>query len=213
MTTPDTAGERRVEAFADLAAHVRGLPARLGAVRLVAVDGPSAAGKTRFAARLAAQLGGAPIVHTDDLLDGWDDQFTFWERLQDRVLVPLRRGQPASYQRYLWHRKRFGGVPRVVAPGPVIVLEGVTAARAEIRPELTLAAYVTAPAAVRLARSLERDGEALRPYLDRWRAGEDRHFAADRTAAAAGLLVDGAPRIAHDPESHYVRLVRNADRA
>ena len=52
--------------FAGLAAYVLGLPARLGDVRLVAVDGPSGAGKTRFALRLAKRLD-APLVHTDDL--------------------------------------------------------------------------------------------------------------------------------------------------
>ena len=48
-------------------------------------------------------------MHTDDLLDGWDDQLTFWDRLEEQVLEPLRHGRPGRYQRYLWHRRRFGG--------------------------------------------------------------------------------------------------------
>ena len=31
-------------------------------------------------------------AHTDDLLAGWEDQFTFWPRLEEWVLVPLRAG-------------------------------------------------------------------------------------------------------------------------
>ena len=134
-------------------------------------------------------------MHTDDLLDGWDDQFTFWDRLEAQVLAPLRHGRPGSYRRYLWHRGAFGGAPVTVTPSGVVVLEGVSAARRAIRPELSLAVFVTAPADRRLRRALARDGGdgvAFRAYLERWRAREDRHFAADDTAAHADLIVDGA---------------------
>jgi uridine kinase len=179
--------------FARLGAYVRMLEPRLGDVRLIAIDGPSGAGKTRFALRLAKQID-APVVHTDDLLDGWDDQFTFWTRLEKLVLGPLRRGETASYRRYQWHLGRFGGDPVTVEPAPVVLLEGVSAARREIRPELTYSVFVTAPADLRLARALARDGDdslAFRAYLERWRAAEDRHFAEDGTEAAADLIVDG----------------------
>jgi uridine kinase len=193
------------ESFANLAAYVEKLPPRLGDVRLVAVDGPSGAGKTQFAGRLAGELG-APVVHTDDLLDGWDDQFTFWDRLEDQVLEPLRHGRTAAYRRYLWHRHEFGGAPVLVDPAPVVLLEGVSSARRRIRPELSLAVFVTAPPDLRLSRALARDGDdsvAFRAYLERWRAGEDRHFAEDETAAHADLIVDGSGGVGHDrPEPH-----------
>ena len=205
------------ESFAALAERIRHLPARLGPVRLVAVDGPSASGKTSFAARLA-RAAGARTVHTDDLLDGWDDQFTFWGRLEEQVLAPLRQGQPARYRRYLWHRRRFGGVEVTVAPEGIVVLEGVSAARAAIRPEATLTVFVTAAAGLRWERAVARHVEtpraeapdriAVRAYLERLRAAEDRHFAADRAAALVDLLVDGSPAELHDPDDRYVRLTR-----
>ncbi len=233
-----------VQTFADLAALVRSRPPRLGPVRLVAVDGPSGAGKTRFAARLAAALEAAPrgaavvqaapldaservsVVHTDDLLDGWDDQFSFWERLEEQVLAPLRAARPARYQRYLWHRRSFGGAPVTVSPTGVVIVEGVSAARAVIRPELTLSVFVSAPAALRWRRAMERhvespgaeaaDRVALRAYLERWRAAEDRHFIEDSTAEAVDVLVDGAaqpvvdvPEAVPDPADRYVRLTGN----
>jgi uridine kinase len=215
-------GRATAESFAELAGRVRALPPRLGPVRLVAVDGPSGAGKTVFASRLAAAAGGAPVVHTDDLLNGWDDQFTFWARLDEQVLRPLRAGDPGRYQRYLWHRRRFGGAPVVVPPAAIVVLEGVSAARAVIRPELSLSVFVTAPAELRLRRAVLRhvdtpgaaaaDRVALRSYLERWRAAEDRHFAADRTAEHAGLLVDGAPGATDDGTGRYVRVRRDNER-
>ncbi len=195
------------ESFADLAAAIARMPPRLGRVRLVAVDGPSGAGKSWFAARLGRALA-APVVHTDDLLDGWDDQFTFWHRLEEKVLDPLRHGRPATYRRYLWHRGEFGGRPVTVRPAEAVVVEGVSSARRAIRPELSLAVFVTAPADLRLRRALARDGGdgvAFRAYLERWRAREDRHFAEDATAAHAGLLVDGS---AEGRDGQYERIWR-----
>lgn len=202
-----------MESWAELAADVRRRPARFGGRRLVAIDGPSGSGKTQFAGRLSAALGGAPVVHTDHLLDGWDDQLTFWCRLEELALGPLRRGETARYRRYRWHRRDFGGAPVTVAPADVVLLEGVTAARAVIRPELTLAVFVTAPGGLRLQRALERDGAHLLPYLQRWRAVEAGHFAADRTVAHADLVVDGAPPAGHDADSGYVRWMGTDERA
>jgi uridine kinase len=185
---------RPEQTYAALAAHILGRPPRLGPVRLVAVDGASGGGKTSFATRLGKELD-APVVHTDDLLDGWDDQFTFWPRLERLVLGPLRRGETVAYRRYQWHRGTFGGDLVSVEPAPVVLLEGVSAARREIRPELSVAVFVSAPADLRWARVVDRDGDdtlAYRAYLERWRAAEERHFAEDGTADAADLLVDGA---------------------
>jgi uridine kinase len=182
------------ETFAGLAALIRSRPALLGPVRLVAIDGPSGAGKTWFAGRLAAALD-APVVHTDHLLDGWDDQFTFWARLEEKVLTPLRHGRTAVYRPYLWDVQRFDGAPIRIEPADVVLMEGVSSARRVIRPELSFAVFVTAPPDLRWSRTLARDGRddlAFRAYVERWRAAEDRHFAGDATAAQADLVVDGA---------------------
>jgi uridine kinase len=186
--------------FAQLAAYVRKLEPRLGDVRLIAVDGPSGAGKTRFALRLAKELD-APVVHTDDLLDGWEDQFTFWERLEMCVLGPLRRGETAFYRRYRWDLGAFGPDLVRLDPAPVVIVEGVSSARKGISPELSLIVFVDAPADLRFSRAMARDGDdslAFRAYLERWRSAEDRHFAADRTRERADLVVDGSAETADD---------------
>lgn len=208
-----------VETYADLARRILDRPARLGHSRLVAIDGPSGAGKTVFANRLAAAVAGLldglldashagvpPVVHTDDLLDGWADQLTFWPRLDRCVLEPLRSGRPGRYRRYSWVRHEFTPRETPVEPAPVVIVEGVSTARADIRPELSFAVFLTAGSSLRRARTLARDGAALAPYLDEWRRGEEAHFAADATAEHVDIVVDGAPSVPHDPAVEYIRL-------
>jgi hypothetical protein len=205
-------GERDtgVERYADLSRTVIGAMPGLGPVRMVAVDGPAGSGKTTFSGRFAAALraAGAAVaeIHTDDLLEGWTDMVSFWPRLNEWILDPLSRGEPGRYHRYDWVRNRFEERWLDVPVPEVLVVEGVTSARAAIRPRLALAVFVTAGSDLRLARGIERDGEALREPWERWMVAEDRHFAEDATPANVHLVVDGAPSVAHDPEREYVRL-------
>jgi uridine kinase len=198
-----------VERFADLAAEVERRPARLGRVRLVAVDGTSGSGKTTFASRLAAALERrgyrVETVRTDDLLDGWADQFTFWPRLEHGVLEPLARGEPGRYQIYDWIGKRFGGTMYVPVPD-VLIVEGATSARAEAQPWLSLSVLLVADRDLRLQRALARDGPDIEVPLRRWMAAEDDYFATADTAGRVDRLVDGVARVGHDPEEEYVRL-------
>ena len=197
------------ETFATLATRIQARAPRLGAVRLVAVDGGAGSGKSTFAERLGSALGrDAPdvqVVHTDDLLEGWADIVSFWPRLDAWILAPLRAGLPGRYRRYDWHRgdlAEWHDVPVV----DTLVLEGVTSARAAVRPSLSYAIWVEADSSTRLARGVARDGERLRPQWLEWMAAEAEHFGVDGTAGAADLVVDGNPSIAHDPATSYVRL-------
>jgi uridine kinase len=198
--------------YADLAAAVLGRPARLGGVRLVAVDGPSGGGKTTFAARLAGAVRAAgasvAVVNTDDLLDGWDDMLTFWPRLERWVLEPLRAGRPGAYRRYDWYAGAFGSGWQPVPVSDVLVLEGVTSARRVIRAELTFLVWVTAPREVRFGRSLARDGEHTRDALLAWTRAEDTHFAAEGTESAAEVVINGvATELLSDPDTEVLGVI------
>ena len=176
--------------YAWLAGEIRARPARLGPVRLVAVDGPAGSGKTTFAERLAGEVQ-APVVHVDDLLEGWEGLPSLWPRLEEWVLGPLRQGRDVAYRTYDWGAERFRD-EWVPLPVPeVLIVEGVGSARAAAVGDLTLAVYVTADRELRLTRGIERDGPALRGEWLRWMAAEQVHFAADRTRERADLVIDG----------------------
>jgi uridine kinase/glycosidase len=189
--------------YEDLGSEIHKRPARLGSVRLVAIDGPGGAGKSAFAKPLARALGGAPIVQTDDFAS-WEDPLGWWPRLEAGVLDPLSRGRIARYRAYDWATRK-PGPRRVIGPTDVLILEGVSSARAAVTDRLTYSIWVEAPADVRLRRGLERDGEAARPQWERWMAEEDAFYAKDPVRNRADVIVDGDPLLPHDPELELVR--------
>ena len=195
-----------ISRFTDLAEAIRRAPARCGSVRLVAIDGPGGAGKSMFAERLAGHLGGAPVIHTDDFAS-WDNPVCWCPRLEDEVLGQGERGEwPVRFRAYDWEARRLGDWRQIQA-NDVILLEGVSSSRRAVAKRLSLAVWVEAPRARRLARGLERDGDGMRAQWERWMVEEDAHFAADRARDRADVIVDGSPSVPHDPDVEFVRLL------
>lgn len=161
---------------------------RLGRTRLVLIDGPSGSGKTTLSLALAGSIP-AELVHTDDLLRGWDDQFTYWSRLEELVLDPIAAGNPGRYQPFDWDRMRSHQHRETVPVSEVLIVEGVGAAREAGRERASLSIFVDAPLEVREARSLARDGLQMQEHLRGWRRREELHFGADATAWCADVVI------------------------
>lgn len=192
-----------IETFAGLAARVLAAPARLGAVRLVCIDGPAGSGKTTFAGQLTDALGDdAGLVHLDDLYAGWTLTGAA-DRLTAGVLRPLAEGRTGSFSRYDWAADRFADEPVTVAVPRVLVVEGCGSSPRAVDRWTTLRVWVEAPAALRLTRGLARDGDDLAAHWRRWQETEARHFAAEDTRGRADVRVDGA---AAAPDGGFVVL-------
>lgn len=174
-----------------LAQRVQRVPARLGAVRLVCVDGPAGSGKTTLAARLASALGdAAELVHLEDLYAGWTLTGAV-ARLRAGVLRPLAEGRAGSYHRYDWATRRLAAEPASVPAPAVLIVEGCGSSPRSLDQWTTLRLWVEAPPGLRLARGLARDGADLEPEWRRWLITEAAEFAREDTRTRADLRVDG----------------------
>jgi hypothetical protein len=172
-----------------LAAAALASPPRCGSVRVVAVDGGAAAGKSTLAAGLARLLPGSFVLHTDDLLDGWAAQFDFWPLLREQVLEPLAAGQPASFRRFDWTVGRFTETVAVGVPDTLVV-EGVSAIQASAD-RLSLGIFLQVDRAERERRWRARDGP-LQPEWRRWLDREDEFFARYPPGPPSLLVTDQA---------------------
>lgn len=189
-------------AYSDLRAW---LTARAGRTVLVAVDGHGGSGKSAFAGRVAGHTGDVRVVHTDDFANLGITEGLDVERLRRQVIEPLRRGEPARYQRFDWPSRRLAEWHDLKAGG-VVIVEGVSSLRREFGQVWDLSVWVETPRDTCLRRGLERDGQAARHLWETWLAEEDRYIARDDPRVKADLVVDGAPSEAHDPAREFVVL-------
>lgn len=175
-----------------LARSLLAIPTR-GPTRLIAVDGAAGSGKSTFARELAAALGDVPVIPMDDFL-AWDDLTEYWPRFEREVLAPLSEGRSFRYQQRDWVNDRDGrglGGFREVPFSATTIFEGIGAGRREVAARLSYLVWVDAPADLRLARGVERDGEAARAQWQTFMPGEQAFHDREGTRTRADLVVDG----------------------
>jgi uridine kinase len=183
-------------AFADLGRHVAGLRRP----RLVSVDGAGGSGKSAFAARLMAaaqEYVTTAIVPVDDVYRPAEEQTPAYEglfdlsRLRTEVVEPYVAGRPIAYRPYDWENEELSLTARAVGHVHTLIIEGVLAISATAGCVEVLGVWVDVPAEVRLARGLERDGEAARDVWENdWMLRKDAYRREERPDSRAHLTVD-----------------------
>ncbi|WP_411277833.1 uridine kinase [Gaiella sp.] len=154
-------------------------------VVLVGIGGHGCAGKTTLAAMIPA----AQRVATDEFWTG--DGFDI-ERLAAEVVAPLSRGVAARFASYDWTTRTPRG-PRTVEPHGIVIIEGVCALHRTLRDAYAVRVWVDAPADVRLARAVARDGTAARAaWVEVWTPSEERYIERDQPVGCAHLVIHNA---------------------
>ena len=132
---------------------------------VVALGGPSGAGKTVFAEKLGNMLPGSALISMDCYNDGSkciDDNFDD-ERLTDydtllANLVDLRAGRPAEVPIYCYKQSRRIGFRTVGPPtSRVLLLEGIYALSGTLRPHVDLRIAITGGVHKDLIKRVLRD--------------------------------------------------------
>ena len=165
---------------------------RCGATKVVAIDGPSGAGKTEFAEALAARLPAAHLLHMDDLYPGWNGLEQAVADLHDQVLEPLARGERAAYRRWDWENDRYAEW-RDLPAASLLLVEGVGSGAGRGAALESVLIWLEAERSVRFRRGIERDGDSFRPHWQEWAALEDALFTGDATRGRADLVIDTTP--------------------
>lgn len=150
---------------------------RVGTTRLITIDGPAGSGKTTLAADLSKLLNDAPIVHLDDLYEGWyqDLHSDLAVRIEDQILSPIRAGFPARYQRFDWVANRFVEWLDVPAHN-FLILEGVGSGHALIRSASSVVVWIESDSVVGRQRVISRDGDSVAAHIVGWQERERVFF-------------------------------------
>lgn len=155
----------------------------------MAIEGRSGAGKTLLAGRIAAEAG-CPLLHMDDLYPGWEGLEAAVPLVRAWILQPLARGEDPRWRRHDWER----GAPGAWQHTPVqelLVIEGCGSGARQLRPFLSVLAWVHAPDEVRAARLDAREDAAdYAPYRSLWARQEQGFYADHRPREHADLVVD-----------------------
>jgi len=155
-----------------------------GRTRVIAIDGPSGAGKTTLAAQLASRSG-ASTLHLEDLYRGWHGLET-GPAAAARILQAVATDAIAREPRWDWELD-MPGADLVVAPASLLIVEGVGAGATIMSPYVNALVWLDGDEADRKRRALGRDGDVYAPWWHVWAAQERVHFAREGTAARAEL--------------------------
>ncbi len=166
-------------------AHALSAPPTLGSGRLICVDGLAGAGKTTLASSLATHSG-APVIHSDELLQGWRGLPGLGSTI-DALLRPLAAGEPSAWRRWDWYTSAWAE-SHSIYPTPLLDIDGVGCGAAAYDDLITTLVWIEAPRDVRLARGLERDGAHMRDEWERWLDEEATMHARELTRERADLV-------------------------
>ena len=189
----------------------------MSATHIIAVGGPSCAGKTELAKRLARSLSAIILPMDAYYLDltflPLESRCKFNFDIPDSVdhtllrehLTALAAGMPVQRPVYDFTVHTRSSVCETVTPGPFLILEGLFALYwDDLRPLLTTKVYVDAPDDVCLARRQVRD------VLERGRTAESVHKQYDETVRPmADLYVRPTRRFADVVVSGQAPLERS----
>jgi molybdenum cofactor guanylyltransferase len=191
-----------VSSILDLAAE-RGK--RIDRPVVIAIDGPSCAGKSILANAVALRAGGS-VLEGDDFYRtalqrlsvaqreaiseaGVVDAVVDWERLRDEALLPLRARHPATFQPYDWNADDGRlAPPKTVPAADVIIVDGVYAARPELADLVDVAVYLGVDPQTRADRYAARHNDP--DWTRFWERGEAHYFGVVRPPASFDLQLD-----------------------
>lgn len=167
---------------------------------LIGIDGRGGSGKSTAADVIRARVGGAAVVHVDDL--AWHEPYFEWgELLRDEVLAAVRGGRGLHYRPPQWVARGREGAIEVPAAASLLVVEGVGATQAIVADMLDVKVWVQSDFDVAEQRGIARDiAEGLNgsskeatAFWHEWMAEELAFLRRDQPWTRADVVLNGTP--------------------
>jgi uridine kinase len=195
-------GSSAVSSILDLAAR---RAAKVDQPVVIAIDGPSCAGKSILATAVGLRSG-ATVLKGDDFYRNTLPRLTLsqreampdavvvdavidWERLRDQALLPLRGRESATFQPYDWDADDGQlASPKTLPAADLIIVEGIYAARPELAELVDAAVYLGVDPQTRTRCYAERENDP--DWVRFWERGEAYYFSAVRPPASFDLRLD-----------------------
>lgn len=169
-----------------------------GEVKVIAIDGRCASGKSTLAQQLAG-LTGAGIIHMDDFFLPrelrTEERLTepggnvHYERFAEEILPVLQSGDAFSYRRFECSRMDLGEIRQIPA-GNLRIVEGAYSCCPKFGDYMDVRVFCDITETEQRNRIRLRNGEAaLSDFLEKWIPMEERYFTAYGIQERADIVV------------------------
>jgi uridine kinase len=172
---------------------------------IAAINGHSSSGKTRLSQRVAGVLPRCSVLNTDDL--AWYHGVFSWDELLINDVMPvLRSRRPLHYRPPAWIARDRKEAIALDGDLDFVIIEGVGASQASLRPQLDVIIWVETPQPVRESRDAVRiaAGEISAASYAGWMAEENAYMTAEQPWRQADLIVDGSGTLDDDHETEVI---------
>jgi uridine kinase len=182
---------------------------KCGQTKIVVIDGPAGSGKTTLAKSLSRLFENCPIIHMDEIYEGWENALLkkTSNDLTDWIINPLLESKTIEFIKYDWNLEKR--IEKVVINLPnVLIIEGVGSSSFEISQHACLKLWIEVNKDTGINRVLTRDGQQIQEQMKKWQSQESKFFSENNSKENSDIWIDGDPVVKIDTSSQFVRTNR-----
>jgi uridine kinase len=182
---------------------------KCGQTKIVVIDGPAGSGKTTLAKSLSRLFENCPIIHMDEIYEGWENALLqkTSNDLTDWIINPLLASKTIEFIKYDWNLEKR--IEKVVINLPkVLIIEGVGSSSFEISQHACLKLWIEVNKDTGINRVLTRDGQQIQEQMKKWQFQESKFFIENNSRENSDIWIDGDPVVKIDTSSQFVRTNR-----
>jgi uridine kinase len=199
----------QVSNLSELVDKVNESSKKCGQTKIIVIDGPAGSGKTTLAKSLSGLLENCPIIHMDEIYEGWENALSpkTFKDLVEWIINPLLENKFIEYIKYDWNlEQRIEKV--VINNSKIIIIEGVGSSSFEISKHASLKLWIEVNKETGINRVLTRDGQQIQEQMKKWQSQESKFFIENNSKENSDIWIDGDPVVKIDTSSQFVRTNR-----